>query len=282
MQRVLEVRPIGVLRSRKGVHFDALHQPDESAPDESTLDIEDRPGMREAVRDLAGMERIWLVWWFDRAEGWRTLVLPPRGPARRRGVLATRSPHRPNPIGITPVRLLGIQGLTLRLGPCDLLDGTPVLDVKPYVPAFDAFPDARAGWIDEVQAMEVAPPRYTVRHAPLARDQLEWLARGWNIHIAPRMESLLARDPSPHRSRRIRLRPDGLRDVGCGPWRASFRCDADAGVVTVERVEPSFPMRFLLDRARTRVPDRDAQLAFLERWPSPGINAASQAVPGNS
>ena len=277
MQRMLEVCPIGVLRSRKGVHFDALHQPDESAPDESTLELHDRPGLREAVRDLAGMERVWLVWWFDRAEGWRPLVLPPRGPARRRGVLATRSPHRPNPIGITPVRLLGVRGLTLRLGPCDLLDGTPVLDVKPYVPAFDAFPGTRAGWIDEVEAMETLPPRYKVLQEPLAREQLEWLSSAWGIRIAPRMESILARDPAPHRARRIRSRPGGTREVGCGPWRGVFRCDEEAGVVTVERIEPSFPVRFLVDMARTRVPDREAQRAFLMRWPAPGRGGVDDA-----
>ncbi|MEI6343312.1 MAG: tRNA (N6-threonylcarbamoyladenosine(37)-N6)-methyltransferase TrmO [Verrucomicrobiota bacterium] len=267
MQRVLEVRPIGVVRSGKGVHFQALHQPDESSPEESVLEIFDGPGMREALRDLSGMERVWLVWWFDRADGWRPLVLPPRGPARRRGVFATRSPHRPNPIGITPVRLLAVEGLRLRLGPCDLLDGTPVLDVKPYVPAFDAFPGTTAGWIDEVEALVACKPRYEVRFSPLARGQLEWLRGEWRVDIEARMQALLARDPTPHRARRIRARPGGLSEVGCGPWRAWFQCDEPNAVVTVLRIEPSFPLRFLLDLTRTRVPDREAQRAFLKRWP---------------
>lgn len=227
-----------------------------------------RPGLREALRDLDGMERIWLIWWFDRVDGWRPLVLPPRGPAKRRGVLATRSPHRPNPIGITPVRLLSVHGLKLRLGPCDLLDGTPILDVKPYVPTFDAFPESRAGWIDAVEAQMALPARFSVEVEPLAREQLDWLLHDWGVEIEPRMRQLLAVDPTPHRSRRIRSIAGGLGDIGCGPWRAIFRTDTNAGTVGILRIEPSFPLRFLLDPARKKVPDREAQLAFLQRWPT--------------
>lgn len=266
MHPALELRPIGVLRSGKGVRFQTPHQPDPGVAEENVLELHPGPGMREALRDLAGMERIWLLWWFHRVEGWRPLVLPPRGPARRRGVFATRSPHRPNPLGLTPVRLLAVDGLQLRLGPCDLLDGTPILDVKPYVPAFDAFPGSRAGWIDEVEEAAARPARFQVRLAPLAAEQVAWLRQHWGVDFEPRLRHLLSMDPTPHRSRRIRSLPDGLLDIGCGAWRAVFACHAGDAVVEVMRVEPSFPDRFLRDMGRTRVPDREAQVAFRERW----------------
>ena len=75
---------------------------------------------------------------------------PPRGARVRRGLFATRSPDRPNPIGLSAVQLVRVDGLRLHVRGVDLLDGTPILDIKPYVPYADAFPDARAGWIDEL------------------------------------------------------------------------------------------------------------------------------------
>jgi tRNA-Thr(GGU) m(6)t(6)A37 methyltransferase TsaA len=265
----LTIRPIGFLRSGKGVRFKTLHQPDEAAAETNVLELTPAPGIREALRDLEGMERIWLLWWFHRAESWRPLVLPPRGPARRRGVFATRSPHRPNPLGMTPARLLGIEGLRLLLGPCDLLEGTPVLDIKPYVPAYDAFPDSAAGWIDTVAALQAAPPSHAVAWAPPAREQAEWLRAQWSVDFRERLEDLLARDPRPHRTRRIRALPGGDFEIGCGAWRAVFRV-RDA-VVEIVALKPSFPVRFLRESWRKDVPDREAQSAFLERWPCPEL-----------
>src|SRR6187401_213910 len=102
----------------------------------------------EAVRDLEGIERIWLLSYLDRSGTWGALVKPPRGPRVRRSLFATRSPDRPNPIGLSAVELLRVEGLRLHVRGVDLLDGTPILDLKPYVPYADAFPTARAGWID--------------------------------------------------------------------------------------------------------------------------------------
>ncbi len=109
----------------------------------------------EAYRDLAGFERIWLVFAFHRSEGWKSQVRPPRGGGKR-SVLATRSPHRPNAIGLSAVSLLEVQAHALRVQGLDLLDGTPILDIKPYVPYADAFPGARAGWIDAIDAAQGA------------------------------------------------------------------------------------------------------------------------------
>jgi tRNA (adenine37-N6)-methyltransferase len=107
----------------------------------------------QAYRDLAGFERIWLIFSFHRSEGWKAEVRPPRGGGKR-SVLATRSPHRPNAIGLSAVELVGVEEGALRVRGIDLLDGTPVLDIKPYVPYADAFPDSRAGWIDELDAAQ--------------------------------------------------------------------------------------------------------------------------------
>src|SRR6185437_11868823 len=91
------------------------------------------------ISGLAGFERIWLLFVFHRSEGWKPLVRPPRGGGKR-GVLATRSPHRPNAIGLSAVELVAVEERALRVRGVDLLDGTPILDIKPYVPYADAFP----------------------------------------------------------------------------------------------------------------------------------------------
>jgi len=96
------------------------------------------------------MERIWVVSWLHRGGTWAPLVRPPRGTRERRSLFATRSPDRPNPIGLSCVRLVRVEGCNLHVQGVDLIDGTPILDIKPYVPYADAFPDSKAGWIDAI------------------------------------------------------------------------------------------------------------------------------------
>lgn len=261
----LTLKPIGFIRTEKRVKFQARHQPVDGDEECNVLELLPGSNFEQALRDLEGFDRVWLLWWFHRNETWRPLVLPPRGPAQRRGVFSTRSPHRPNPLGMTPVRLLGVAGRTLRLGACDLVDGTPVFDIKPYVPAYDAFPDARAGWIAEVDAVTRAPARFTVVFSGQALAQAAWLREEWGVDFTPRLEELLTRDPSPHRTRRIRKRPTGGFEIGCGAWRAAFSVDGET--VSVTALETGYPLRFLTREGYEEVPDRDAQMAFLARWP---------------
>lgn len=112
---------------------------------EGTVEI--FPEYAEGLTDLEGFERIWLLYWLDRAPPPRLRLVPFRDEVPR-GLFATRAPCRPNPIGLSCVRLLGIQGCVLRVGGVDILDGTPLLDIKPYVPEFDAFCQSRAGWLE--------------------------------------------------------------------------------------------------------------------------------------
>ncbi len=116
------------------------------ANDAGTVLVDDR--FLGALVDVEGFERIWLVYWMDRADPFRPLVVPYRD-TRDHGLFATRSPCRPNPIGLSAVRLVGREGNALRVVGVDMLDDTPLLDLKPYVPEFDAYPTSRAGWFED-------------------------------------------------------------------------------------------------------------------------------------
>lgn len=263
----LQLHPIGYLQTHKQVKFQARHQPAETQPECNVLELLPGCDYEQALHDLAGFSRIWLIGWFHRNTGWRPRVLPPRGPAQRRGVFATRSPHRPNPLGLTPVQLLAVEGRRLILGACDLVDGTPIFDLKPYIPAYDSFPDEKAGWIDEMEASLQAPPQFTVEFSPVAETQAAWLRDTWQIDFRPRLIELLSRDPSPHRTRRITRREPGEWVIGCGAWRAVFVVMGPQ--VLVHHLETGYPRRFLEDPARQEgLPDREAQLAYMALWPS--------------
>ena len=152
---LLELRPIGVVHSpykeRHGTPRQAvIHGRDRPAafePARIELFVDRVP--EKALRDLEGFDRIWVLSWLHLNPKWGPLVRPPRG-GKRRGVLATRSPHHPNPIGLSAVNVERVDGAVIHIRGCDLIHGTPVLDIKPYVPYCDAFPDSRAGWVDEL------------------------------------------------------------------------------------------------------------------------------------
>jgi len=121
----------------------------------------------EALADLVGIDRVWVLSWLHRGGGWSPQVHPPRGPRQPRGVFATRSPDRPNPIGLSACVLVAIDGCDLLVRGIDLLDGTPILDIKPYVPYADAFPRSSAGWIDAIPRSELQ----RIKRPPTAPDE---------------------------------------------------------------------------------------------------------------
>jgi tRNA-Thr(GGU) m(6)t(6)A37 methyltransferase TsaA len=216
----LTLEPIGVLRCAQQTKVEAPRQP--AAADGLPGVIELYPGRNyeHALEDLAGWERLWVIFWFHHNSGWRPKVLPPRSEAGRKGVFATRSPHRPNPLGLSVLRLDRVEGLNVHVRDVDLLDGTPVLDIKPYVPYTDAFADSRSGWLaaDPV-------PAHAVRFTPEADAQLHWIATYAPLPLRERIESTLALGPQPHPYRRIRRERDGTLRLAVQDWRARFTVD---------------------------------------------------------
>ena len=101
-------------------------------------------------------------------------------------------------------------------------------------------------------------------------EQVQWLKAAWSVDFQQRVVDILGRDPSPHRTRRIRRLPGGDFEMGCGAWRVEFRVREAA--VEILAVKPSFPVRFLLESWREEIPDREAQSTFLQRWPCPELD----------
>ncbi len=194
----VSLRPIGYMRSPHKVHHDAPRQPlgdpalgdralgdlalgdpalGDRAPGDGEGAIEIVQGLQNGLADLAGFSHVWALFLCHHTRGWNSKVMPPRD-RQKRGVFATRAPARPNPIGLSCLRLLGIDKRIVRVGRHDILDGTPILDLKPYLPYCDSVPDAAIGWVASLPAdapdhrpwweqKSIAPPKvYARRRQP--------------------------------------------------------------------------------------------------------------------
>jgi tRNA (adenine37-N6)-methyltransferase len=260
----LVCQPIGVIHTKMRVKFDTPHQPANSVKEENVVELFPNMRLEEGLRDLEGFERIWLIWWFHKNANWRPLVTPPRGPGKRRGVFATRSPHRPCPIGITSVPLISISGRRLIVGNSDLLDKTPILDIKPYISSVDAFADQRVGWLGDVEQELKKPAAYTVKSSQLAKEQLAWLSDNWGIDFITKVTAILERAPERSRTHRITSPKNGIYRLSSGGWRVYFSV---SGVeVLIERVAPGYPQRLLIKSGYDSIPDREAQIEFSAKW----------------
>jgi len=222
------VDPIGYVHSSLATKVEAARQPRAAAGSPARIELVPGRHFEHALYDLGSWELIWVVFWFHLNTSWRPKVLPPRSTTGRKGVFATRSPHRPNPIGLSVVRLERVEELIRHIRDSDMLDGTPVLDIKPYVAYTDAHPGAGAGWLEDTQATSRDTRRpadpvvaYTVQFAALALEQAVWIEAHTGLAIRERIHSTLALGPEPHPYRRIRRFKEWLQ-LAVKEWRVRF------------------------------------------------------------
>ncbi|MBP3508826.1 MAG: tRNA (N6-threonylcarbamoyladenosine(37)-N6)-methyltransferase TrmO [Oscillibacter sp.] len=188
------MRPIARIHSDFSTKFGVPRQSGLVDSLEATVVFESEFRNPDALRGLEGFSHIWLVWVFDQAvrKHWSPTVRPPRlGGNTRMGVFATRSPFRPNPIALSCVKLAGIEetvdhGTVLRILGADLMDGTPILDIKPYIPYADSHPEALGGFasVPAGETLEVIIPPELLERVPENRQEA--------------LRGVLAQDPRPH------------------------------------------------------------------------------------
>lgn len=145
---MIEFTPIGIIHTPFTTPENMPVQPAGAAGVHGTVEIFEE--YQAGLKDLDGFSHIILLYHFHRSHGF-SLRLVPFMDTQSRGVFATRAPKRPNPIGLSIVALDRIEDGVLRVQNLDILDGTPLLDIKPYVPEFDRYTDIRTGWLEEVR-----------------------------------------------------------------------------------------------------------------------------------
>ena len=225
--------------------------------------IELLPGrnFETALADLDGIERIWIIFVFDRVNSWKPKVRPPLGGTDKRiGVFATRSPHRPNPIGITCAKLESIQGLTLNVSEIDLLDGTPVLDIKPYIPMADSFPDAATGWRETLA--NLACP---VSFSNSACDKASFIQENGGPDILEFCRVQLGtRDIDPKRLRLSGPDERGVFTLAFRTWRIRFEQTPDGAAVS--DIFSGYTTDELAPEAEDKYHDKSCHRLFIEKF----------------
>ncbi|WP_461538498.1 tRNA (N6-threonylcarbamoyladenosine(37)-N6)-methyltransferase TrmO [Spongorhabdus nitratireducens] len=193
-----QFEPIGYIRSCFKQKFGIPRQPGLAPAAHATLELLPPYNRPEALKGLNGFSHLWIQFVFHQTadEGWRPTVRPPRlGGSTRIGVFATRATHRPNPMGMSVVELRGVSeangSCSIELGAVDLLDGTPVLDIKPYLPYSDSIPDAKTGFAP------VAPELVPVQFSPAADQYCINYEADRGRPLKALIEQVISQDPRP-------------------------------------------------------------------------------------
>ena len=215
----ITIEPVARMRSDFATKFGIPRQSGLVQDLRSTIVFEPKYRNPDALRGIEGYDYLWLIWQFSEAvrEEWSPTVRPPRlGGNARMGVFATRSPFRPNSLGLSCVRLLGVEhtqefGTVLHVGGADLMDGTPIFDVKPYVPYADSHPDAKGGFTDGAgeYLLQVDFPQTLLEKLP---EEKRSAAVG-----------VLSHDPRPSYQRK----PGRIYGLSFAGWDIRFTVDGD-------------------------------------------------------
>lgn len=251
----LKLQTIGFVHSPFPDRVSTPRQPYVAQDVEGTIELISGHNYEDALEDLSDWSHIWVLFWFHLNDGWKPKVLPPRSSEKKRGVFATRSPHRPNPIGISVMKLVRVEGLVVHVRGVDLIDGTPVFDIKPYVPFADAIPDASAGWIGTDPA-----PAHEVIWEDAAREQAAWLRDTHGVDLFHPVERVLALGPQPHAYRRIK-EEDGALRLAVNDWRIRFRSEEKRAII--ENVRSGYRPIELFGKAD---PSLDVHRAFATKF----------------
>jgi len=255
----LILTPIGTIRTSFQEKYEAPRQPGlHSGSSQAVIILHEGKNFEQALTDLDGFEKIWLIYWFHQNQGWKPMVQVPRGPKVKHGVFATRSPHRPNPIGISLVTLERVSGRKIWISNHDLLDGTPILDIKPYIPYIEAVPEARAGWTDIIDQNE-----RTILWGELSKQQAQFLSNHYTNNIVSLIESRLLEieldDKHPYT--RIKKLGQDRYELALKSWRIEFTVQALE--FTIVRFRSGYTqIEKISDSEEQRIHD-----LFTNRWP---------------
>lgn len=253
------IEPIGFFHSSYVAPYDVPRQSSLQPGNEGIIRLKSGCQFEQALEGLEGFDRIWVLFRFHRHNHWKPKVLPPRG-GKKQGVFATRSPHRPNFIGLSCVQLRAIKGLELFIVNHDLIDGTPILDIKPYLNYADYFVSERQGWLDELPP----DPAVSVQWSSLAKEQVDYLAQAWNCILKEVIEHRIIQSPFPYANNRVKEIEKGKYELAYRTWRICYQWVE--GIATIGQLKSGYDEATLKGEKSSKWEDVLIHLAFTRRF----------------
>lgn len=207
---------IGFVRCSQKYRFESPKQ-SILANNSGTIELQPHCNFEQGLEDLEGFDYIWVIYDFHLNKNWKPKVNPPRNNGSKKGVFATRSPHRPNSIGMSCVRLLGVKNRTLTIDNFDMLDETPVLDIKPYLSYADSIPMAKTGWIPMEEQEE-----FQISFADLAKKQMLFIQNSMDLDLRKFSELQLKYEPLNTLKKRVSIHAENYQ-LACRTWKIHFK-----------------------------------------------------------
>ena len=220
----MELKVIAYARNGHTDKFGIPRQSREESPIETRIVFEPEYKVAEALRGIEGYSHLWLIWGFSEVDSWSPTVRPPRlGGNKRMGVFATRSPFRPNPLGLSSVRLVRVEDGDLIVSGADVLDGTPIYDIKPYLSFSDSHEDARNGFAEETKGYKL--------NVEMSATALLNGDASLNDEIRRDIEYILSQDPRPG----YQDDPDREYKLDYAGWNVAF--GVEKGAVIIKKIQ---------------------------------------------
>jgi tRNA (adenine37-N6)-methyltransferase len=255
----IQISPIGHIRCDQKYRYETPRQGVLAGDSPGVIELLPNMNFEQALVQLESFERLWIIYQFHLNDNWKPMVQPPRHTKEKVGVFASRAPYRPNPIGMSCVKLVKVESLKLHISELDMLDGTPVLDIKPYLPYCDAFPDASAGWAantgDEAE--------YLLTASSEAEEQMHWLSEQGDVKLQSYAEVQLQFDPKNSERKRIIHDGEDRYTLAYRTWRIQYAVDDSQQEVCIKGIRSGYTVEELGDRENDKYGDKGLHAEYM-------------------
>lgn len=255
-----EVTPIGTLHCPQYYRYQQPRQ-GSYAKNSGTIILEKGHNFEQALQDLEGFSHIWVVYIFHLNQTWRPLVNPPVNPdGKKKGLFATRSPHRPNRIGMSCVKLkaVDITNRTIEIENFDLLDKTPIVDIKPYITTADCHPEATRGWLP------TELDYWNINYSDTSRYQMRWIFEQTGFDLQEFCQIQLSLDPVNGQRKRVEKKENQWK-LAFRTWRILFTLHEEERSISVEKVLSGYSNEDLLESLDT-YKDKEIHRKFIAEF----------------
>ncbi len=261
MNNSVNLTPIGHVSASQQYRYQQPRQ-GEFAQNSGKIILNGGENFEQALTDLEGFDRIWVIFLFHQNSGWRPKVNPPMSyDGKKKGVFATRSPHRPNPIGMSCIELVAVKGRELTIKNFDLLDGTPILDIKPYISHYDSYPEASTGWLPAT-----APRENDIEFLDFADQQSNWLIENCGPDLFDLVNVQLSLDPLNGKRKRVTPLDNDQYELAFRTWRIRFTFDESQFRVTIISITSGYSSDDLCEGEEDKYEDKELHRSFIDQF----------------